>query len=123
MTEVCACSVTQSCQTLQSFGLQRSLAPLFMGFSRQEYWSGLLFPSPGYLPNPGIESTSLMSPGLLHWQAVSLPLMPPGKPFIGSRRYHYSRPAFKPICLKSFSYSQDPFCQQVPLCYRCRLSI
>ena len=30
-------------------------APLFTGLSRQEYWSGLLFPSPGDLPNPGIE--------------------------------------------------------------------
>ena len=30
-------------------------APLFMGFSRQEYWSGLPFPSPGDLPNQGIE--------------------------------------------------------------------
>ena len=34
-------------------------APLFMGFSRQEYWSGLPFPSPEDLPNPGIESVSL----------------------------------------------------------------
>ena len=33
-------------------------APLSMGFPRQEYWSGLLFQSPGDLPNPGIESTS-----------------------------------------------------------------
>ena len=33
-------------------------APLFMEFSRQECWSGLSFPSPGYLPNPRIESTS-----------------------------------------------------------------
>ena len=33
-------------------------APLFMGFSRQEYWSGLLCPPPGDLPNPGIESRS-----------------------------------------------------------------
>ena len=39
-----------------------------MAFPRQEYWSGLLFPSPGDLPNPGIEPT------LLHWQATSLPL-------------------------------------------------
>ena len=39
-------------------------APLFMGFSRQEYWSGLLCPPPGDLPNPGIESKSLMSPAL-----------------------------------------------------------
>ena len=34
-------------------------APLSMGFSRQEYWSGLPFPSPGDLPNPGIEPRSL----------------------------------------------------------------
>ena len=33
-------------------------APLFMGFSRQEYWSGLPFPSPGDLPDPGIEPRS-----------------------------------------------------------------
>ena len=37
-------------------------APLPMGFFRQEYWSGLPFPSPGDLPNPGIEPTSLTSP-------------------------------------------------------------
>ena len=34
-------------------------APPSMGFSRQEYWSGLPFPSPGDLPNPGIEPRSL----------------------------------------------------------------
>ena len=34
-------------------------APLSMGFSRQEYWSGLPFPSPGNLPNPGIKPRSL----------------------------------------------------------------
>ena len=39
-------------------------APLFMGFSRHEYWSGLPFPSPGDLPDAGIEPTSLMSPAL-----------------------------------------------------------
>ena len=37
-------------------------APLSMGFSRQEYWSRLPFPSPGDLPNPGIEPVSLGSP-------------------------------------------------------------
>ena len=35
------------------------LAPLFMEFSRQEYWSGLPFLPPGYLPNSGIEPVSL----------------------------------------------------------------
>ena len=48
-------------------------APLSMGFSRQEYWSGLPFHSPGDLPDPGIEPTS---PAL---QADSLPSEPPGK--------------------------------------------
>ena len=37
-------------------------APLSVGFSRQEYWSGLPWPSPGDLPDPRIESMSLMSP-------------------------------------------------------------
>ena len=39
-------------------------APLSVGFSRQEYWSGLLCPNPGDLPDPGIEPKSLMSPAL-----------------------------------------------------------
>ena len=48
--------------------------PLSMGFSRQEYWSGLPFPSPGDLPNPGIE------PGSPALQADALSSEPPGKP-------------------------------------------
>ena len=48
-------------------------APPSLGFSRQEYWSGLPFPSPGDLPNPGIEPRS---PVL---QADALPSEPPGK--------------------------------------------
>ena len=48
--------------------------PLSMEFSRQEYWSGLLFPSPGDLSNPGTEPRS---PAL---QADSLLFEPPGKP-------------------------------------------
>ena len=49
-------------------------APLSMEFSRQEYWSGLPFPSPGDLPDPGIK------PGCPALQADSLPSEPPGKP-------------------------------------------
>ena len=44
-------------------------APLSMGFSRQEYWSGLPFPPPGDLPDPETEPRLLR---LLHWQADSL---------------------------------------------------
>ena len=47
----------------------------FMGFSRQEYWSGVPFPSPGALPNPGIKPES---PAL---QADALPSEPPGSLF------------------------------------------
>ena len=50
-------------------------APPFMGFSRQECWSGLPFPSPGDLPDPGIE------PGSPTLQADTLQSEPPGKPF------------------------------------------
>ena len=39
-------------------------APLSVGFPRQEYWSGLPFPSPGHLPDPGIEPASLVSSAL-----------------------------------------------------------
>ena len=53
------------------------LAPLSMGFSRQEYWSGSPCPLPADLPEPGTEPKSL---NLLHWQVDSLPLVPPGKP-------------------------------------------
>ena len=53
-------------------------APPSMGFSRQECWSGLPFPSPGNLPDPGIEPRS---PAL---QADALPSEPPGKPIIGT---------------------------------------
>ena len=49
-------------------------APLSMGFSRQECWSGLPFPSPGDLPNTGIE------PGSPALQAEALPSEPPGEP-------------------------------------------
>ena len=39
-------------------------APLSVGFSLQEYWSGVIFPPPGDFPDPGIEPMSLMSPAL-----------------------------------------------------------
>ena len=45
---------------------------VFVGFPRPEYWSGWPFPSPGDLPNPGIE---LVPPA---WQVDSLPLSPKG---------------------------------------------
>ena len=63
---VCACvlrhlSHVQLIVTLWTVACQ---APLSMGFSKQEYWSGLLSPPPGHLPNPRIKAVSLMSPTL-----------------------------------------------------------
>ena len=67
--------VTQSCLTLcNPMDYIAHQTPLSMGFSRQEYWSQLPFPSPGDLPDPGIE---LRSPA---FQAVSLLSEPQGKP-------------------------------------------
>ena len=69
-----------------------------MGFSRQEYWSGLPFPSPGDLPNPGI------NPWFPAFQADSLPSEPPGKPFLGISIYEIQRRQWHPTpysCLEN----------------------
>ena len=50
--------VAKSCPTLATPWTAACQAPLSMGFSRHEYWSGLPFPSPGDLPDPGIKSRS-----------------------------------------------------------------
>ena len=73
-TLMCACMLShfnciQLFVTLWTVAFQ---APLSMGLSRQEYWSGLPGPPPGDIPNPGIEPTSLMS--------LELALVLPGKP-------------------------------------------
>ena len=68
------CAVLSSSALSDSFVTSGSS---FYGISQAKYWSGLLFPSPGHLPSPGIEPTSLVSPA---WQADSLLTEPPGKP-------------------------------------------
>ena len=66
-------SVMSDSATLSTVAYQ---APQYMEFYRQEYWSGLPFPSPGDLPDPGIE------PGSPTLQADTLPSEPPGKPAV-----------------------------------------
>ena len=68
MCEYICMLVAQSCPILRPQG------PPSMGFSRQEYWNGLPFPSPGNLPYPGVK------PGSPALEADSLPSEPPGKP-------------------------------------------
>ena len=75
-------------------------APLFMEFSSQEYWSGLPFPSPGNLPNPGIEPTS---PAL---QVDSLLLSHQGSPMsalLSSEIIHVHLPPHPPTQYLLFS--------------------
>ena len=71
-----SCSVVSDSATPWTVAYQ---APLFLGLPRQEYWSGLPFPSPGDLPNPGIKPRSPIL------QADALPSEPPGKPHVLER--------------------------------------
>ena len=87
-----SCFDGQGCSVLSPlFATPRMVAhqaPLSMGFSRQEYWRGLSFPSPGDPPDPGIK------PGSPALQADSLPSEPP--------------PAHKPQVLRAWNSFQDP---------------
>ena len=69
----CCCHLfAKTCPTLATPWTVACQAPLSMGFSRQEYWNGLPFPSPGDLPDPGMEHRSSAL------QAEALPSEPPG---------------------------------------------
>ena len=77
LLKLCVCAHLVVCRSLLPHGLYVACqAPLSKTFSKEEYWSGLSFPTPGDLPHPGI----LPLLHLLHWQADYLPLAPPGKP-------------------------------------------
>ena len=77
MFQLCGAGlVLKSCANIETPWTVTSQAPLSMGFSRQEYWSGLPFPSPEDLPDPGIEPKS---PAL---QADSLSTELQGKPYL-----------------------------------------
>ena len=78
-------------------------APPSMGFSRQEYWSGLPFPSPGDLPDPGIEP---WSPA---FQADTLTSEPPGKYIIQNARLDETQAGIKTDgrIIKNLSYADN----------------
>ena len=64
MEYLCSCLLAQSCLILSDPMDCSHQAPLSMGFFRREYWSGLPFPLPGDLPDPGIKAKSPTSPAL-----------------------------------------------------------
>ena len=70
-----------SCVCFETLWTVARQAPLSMGFSRQEHWSGLPCPSPGDLPGPGIEPMSSASAGSFFTTE------PPGKPY-GEVHFH-----------------------------------
>ena len=74
MNHCCVMKLLSRVQLFASLCTVAYQAPPSMGFSRLEYWSGLPFPSPGNLPNPGIE------PGSPAFQADTLTSEPPRKP-------------------------------------------
>ena len=80
---VCAQSL-YSCRFFVTLWTVARQVPLSLGFSRQEYWSGLPCPPLGDLADSGIKPMSL---SLLHWQGGSLPLAPAGMPFCFSTLY------------------------------------
>ena len=97
VARLCPTLATPWCQALVS-----------MGFSRQEYWTGLPFPSPGDLPNPGIEPR----PSAL--QADSLPTEIWGKPFVLYDRFQIR------ICLNCNFYIHPPlFNLSVSFVFKC----
>ena len=85
-TEVCKCRLStpvHACMCVRipscvpffaTPGVVARQSPVPFRFSRQEYWSRLPFPSPGYLPSLGIKSISLVSPALLRWVLYQLRL-------------------------------------------------
>ena len=100
--------VTQLCPTLCDPWTGAHQAPPSMEFSRQEYWSGLPFPSPGDLPDPGIE------PGSLALQADALPSEPPPGHITrekhNSKRYTHSSPIFIAALFTKTNTRKQPKC-------------
>ena len=134
-TEPRCCDYTLACFVLKVKVKVKSLfatpwtvayqASLSMGFSRQEYWSGWPFPSPGDLPNPGIE------PGSPSLQADALPSEPPGMlktgnsfsqlGFFSCQQIAFQRQQFSShvhVCVfldpaTNVCYHLDPLCLQI----------
>ena len=103
---VCVCELVSWVRFFVTPWTVAHQAPLSMGFSRQEYWSGLPFPPPGDLPSPGIKP---QSPAL---QADPLPSEPPGKPYYNPDVSHGSTALSSVVCLPTL-FTCLPFTPQI----------
>ena len=88
-------------------------APLSMKFSRQKYWSGLQFPSPGDLPDVGIK------PGLSPLQTYSLPTEPPGKP---NGSWYIFR-ALVRVYFEEYLHTRNTVCMLPLLCFLLKIMV
>src|SRR5574341_945454 len=88
MEYCCCCLITMSDSFVTLWTVAHQ-APLPMGFPRQEYWNGLPFPSPGDLPDPRIEPTSLVSPALAGRFFTTEPLGSPKRSSCQERQTGY----------------------------------
>ena len=111
-----ACFLCQCILDVKSFGRVRLFAtpwtvahqaPPSMEFSRQEYWSGLPFPSPGDLPDPEIKPRS---PAL---QADALPSEPPGNP---KRLFHFPFPFLPLVSYEAVAFFPSVLTSQIVHC-------
>ena len=116
----CCCAVLSRVQLFMTPWTVARQAPLSKGFSRQEYWRGLPFPSPREFPNPGIKPTSLESPALANGFFT---ITPPGKPIsrvgkafggVGFPLAAIGFPAFTPL-LSCFHQVSTGCCPHVSL--------
>ena len=97
----------QSCPTVYDPMVCQAL--LSMGFSRQEYWSGLLCPPPGDLPNPGVKPESLMFPALAGgFFSTSATWEGPKLSLVGACHCIYS------VCKQMLDLHLSPFKDELP---------
>ena len=89
--------VAKSCPTLVTPWTVARQVPLSMGFSRQEYWSGLPFPSPGDLPHPGIDQ------GFLHYRQILYQMSYEGSSILQSSKFNNTI-CIEWDCIPSLSY-------------------
>ena len=107
-TLMCACSVAQACLTLRGRMNRSRQSPLSLGFSRQECWSGLTFPSPGDLPNPGIEPTS---------SALADTFLKPHDKLTHMRKFYITRCSQKHPRIASLPKGTNQFHQKENFCF------
>ena len=120
---VCTCQLTSVVSSSAALWTVACQAPLSMGFSRQEYRSGLPFPSSGHLPDSGIEPTSSVSPALsgrffttsATWEALGSNEASPNSPWEG-----HPSPSAHSLLLSFFSLAVGAMCPLIPPEYKLR---